>query len=53
MSVYFCGGSQCENPADNKIYVMKWFDMDKTLHNDDLPSENSDDDEEDIVNKMN
>ena len=32
---------------------MKWFDMDKTLHNDDLPSDNSEDDEEDIINKMN
>jgi hypothetical protein len=25
LETYFCGGSQCENPSDNKIYVMKWF----------------------------
>jgi len=53
LSVYFCGGSQCENVNDNKIYVMKWFDMEKTLHNDELPLDNSEDDEDDIIDKMN
>jgi hypothetical protein len=24
MTVYFCGGSQSEKKAENKIYVMKW-----------------------------
>jgi hypothetical protein len=32
---------------------MKWFDMDKTLHDDELPSENSDMDEDDLIDKMN
>ena len=53
MSVYFCGGSQTQNANENTIYVMKWFDMDKTLHNDELPEENSDMDEDDLMEKMN
>jgi len=53
LSVYFCGGSQSQNPNENKIYVMKWFDMEKTLHDDELPSENSDMDEDDLIEKMN
>jgi len=53
MEVYFCGGSQCQVSTENRIYVMKWFEMEKTLHADDLPSENSDDDEEDLIEKMN
>lgn len=32
---------------------MKWFDMHKTLHDDEPPSEHSDEDEEDLVAKMN
>jgi ribosome assembly protein RRB1 len=35
MSVYFCGGSQGTNKNENKIYVMKWSEMVKTLHDDD------------------
>jgi len=53
MSVYFTGGSQCENPSDNKIYVMKWFDMAKTLHDDKEVEMASDDDEDDMIEKMN
>lgn len=53
MSVYFCGGSQSINKTENKIYVMKWSEMVKTLHDDDMPQDNSEDDEEDIINKMN
>ena len=53
LSVYFCGGSQCANANDNKIYVMKWFDMDKTLEDDKLPSDNSDLDEEELMDKLN
>lgn len=45
MSVYFCGGSQGMNKNENKIYVMKWSDMAKTLHDDDVPEDNSEDDE--------
>jgi len=32
---------------------MKWSDMHKTLHDDDPVTENSEDDEEDLINKMN
>ena len=45
MNVYFCGGSQCVNKSENKIYVMKWSEMVKTLHDDDVPEDNSEDDE--------
>lgn len=48
-SVYFCGGSQSENPGDNKIYVMKWMDMHKTIKDDDPITDNSEDDEEDMI----
>lgn len=53
LEVYFCAGSQCEHSAENRIYVMKWFDMHKTLHDDDPISEHSDEDEEDLIEKMN
>jgi ribosome assembly protein RRB1 len=53
LSVYFCGGSQSDNKAENKIYVMKWSDMHKTQHDDDSMSEHSDEDEETLMNKMN
>ena len=57
-SVYFCAGSQAEpevpgQSVENKIYVMKWSEMEKTLHDDDEPSDNSEDDEEDIIEKIN
>ena len=45
MSLYFCGGSQGASKNDNKIYVMKWEEMIKTLHDDDVPELGSDDDE--------
>lgn len=53
MSVYFCGGSQGMNKNENKIYVMKWSEMVKTLHDDDVPEENSEDDEQDMIDKLN
>jgi ribosome assembly protein RRB1 len=53
MSTYFIGGSQCENKNENKIYVMKWSEMEKTLHDDVVPDDNSEDDNEDILEKMN
>mmetsp|Transcript_12372 Transcript_12372/g.8598 ORF Transcript_12372/g.8598 Transcript_12372/m.8598 type:complete len:205 (+) Transcript_12372:353-967(+) len=43
MTVYFVAGSQAEKKSDNKIYVMKWTDMHKTVNQDD---ELSDSDEE-------
>ena len=52
MTVYFCGGSQCENKSDNKIYVMKWSQMEKTLLQDQEVSDNSEDDEEDMIQKL-
>lgn len=52
MSVYFCGGSQSEVKTENKIYVMKWDQMEKTLKQDDAPSDDSQDDEEDMMAKL-
>ena len=34
-TVYTCAGSQAPNKHDNKIYVMKWSEMYKTLRDDD------------------
>lgn len=46
MSVYFAAGSQNSlSKSDNKIYVMKWSEMERTVHDDEVPGENSDDDE--------
>lgn len=53
MSVYFCAGSQSLNKNENKIYVMKWSDMVMTVNDDKIPDENSDDDEQDLIDKMN
>jgi ribosome assembly protein RRB1 len=53
MSTYFIGGSQHMNANENKIYVMKWSDMEKTLNDDVVPEDNSEDDDEDIIDKMN
>lgn len=53
MEVYFCGGSQSENTQENKIYVMKWSDMHKTINDDEQISEHSGEDEEDLIEKMN
>ena len=53
MTTYFVGGSQHMNKSENKIYVMKWSDMEKTLHDDVVPEDNSEDDDEDILDKMN
>ena len=54
MSVYFAAGSQNSlSKSENKIYVMKWSEMEKTVHDDEIPREDSDDDEEDLIAKMN
>ena len=42
-TVYFCAGSQSLKKSENKIYVMKWSDMHKTLKDDEVES---DEDEE-------
>lgn len=53
MQVYFCAGSQGANKGDNKIYVLKWDEMAKTLHDDEVPEIGSEDDEEDVIEKYN
>lgn len=44
MTAYMVAGSQAEKKADNKIYVMKWSEMFKTVHEDDVDSESDDSD---------
>ena len=34
MTVYLCAGSQAEKKSDNRLYVMRWSEMYKTLHED-------------------
>jgi hypothetical protein len=53
MTTYFVGGSQSEDSAHNKLYVMKWSEMEKTMNDDKPPEDNSSDDEEDIIEKLN
>lgn len=53
MTAYFCGGSQGQNTKENKIYVMKWDQMEKTLNDDKKPADNSEDDEDEILEKLN
>jgi len=38
---------------ENKIYVMKWTDMEKTLNDDKVDDDDSEDDEDDILQKLN
>ena len=52
MSVYFAAGSQNGfSKNENKIYVFKWSEMEKTVDDDKELSENSSDDDEDIMEK--
>lgn len=37
-TVFFCAGSQSMKKNENKIYVLKWSDMHKTLKDDDVSS---------------
>lgn len=53
MTTYFVGGSQSQESNQNKLYVMKWSEMEMTLNDDKAPQDNSSDDEEDIVEKLN
>ena len=48
MDVYLVAGSQAEKRADNRIYVMKWGDMNKTTFEDE---ECSDSEEEELRNR--
>ena len=45
-TVYFCAGSQSTKKNENKIYVLKWSDMQQTLRDDD--EEVSDEEEEEV-----
>ena len=38
-------GSQADKKVDNRIYVMKWSDMQKTLHEDELASDSEEEEE--------
>ena len=48
MDVYMVAGSQAEKRTDNRLYVMKWGEMQKTTHEDE---ECSDSDEEEARHK--
>lgn len=52
MEVYFCAGSQATLAQDNKIYVMKWSQMEQTLNEDKEPSDDSEDGEEEMISKL-
>ena len=45
MTAYMVAGSQAEKKSDNKIYVMKWSEMEKTTNEDDVDSDADSDDE--------
>jgi len=51
MSVYFCAGSQSVNKNENKIYVMKWANMRRTLDEDKDDDSSSDESDGDIDGK--
>jgi hypothetical protein len=42
MTAYMVAGSQAEKKSDNKIYVMKWSEMEKTSGEDNYDSDESD-----------
>jgi ribosome assembly protein RRB1 len=46
-TVYFCSGSQSLKKSENRIYVQKWSDMQKTLRDDE--ELDSDEEESDLV----
>lgn len=51
-TVYLVAGSQSFKKSENKLYVMKWSDMHKTLHDDDeVENESESADEEKEENK--
>jgi ribosome assembly protein RRB1 len=44
-TVYFCAGSQSLKKSENKIYVLKWSEMHKTLKDDDVSSGEEEEDD--------
>jgi ribosome assembly protein RRB1 len=44
MTAYMVAGSQAEKKTDNKLYVMKWSEMFKTVNEDDVDSDSDDSD---------
>ena len=48
-TVYLCAGSQALKRSENKIYVMKWSNMQKTLKDDDEDSDNEGSDEDETI----
>ena len=49
MTCYMVAGSQADKKSENKLYVMKWSEMYKTVHEDEIESD-MDSDEEDAHN---
>jgi len=49
MTVYMVAGSQAEKKSENKIYVMKWSEMYKTVNEDDEDSESDEEPREPII----
>jgi len=45
MEAYFVAGSQAEKKSDNRIYVMKWADMVKTVDDDESCSDTDEENE--------
>ena len=43
--MYLCAGSQATKRNENRIYVMKWSNMQKTLKDDDPESESEGEEE--------
>ena len=44
MTTYLVAGSQAEKKAENKLYVMKWGEMYKTVNEDEIDSDSDNDD---------
>lgn len=44
-SVYVVAGSQATKKRDNRIYIMNWCNLCKTLHDDDAEKDDSDEEE--------
>jgi len=45
MDIYMVAGSQAEKRSDNRLYVMKWAEMNKTTHEDEECSDSSEEEE--------
>jgi len=49
MTAYMVAGSQADKKSDNKLYVMKWSEMYKTVHEDDVSSDSEQEVREPII----